>query len=572
LCGLFADVLGLDHVTIDDNFFTLGGDSIMSIQLAGRARRAGFAVSPRDVFEYPDVVSLAAAAADLDDERAEPPGAGVGEVLPTPVIRWFAELGGPVDRFNQSRLLHAPAGADLATLTATLQALLDHHDALRLRVEISPPATADAPDPECRLSVPEPGSVRAADCLRRIDATGVDASGYDELVRSEAVAARERLELAAGRVVQAVWFDRGPDEAGRFYLIVHHVAVDAVSWRILLPDLAEAWAAVSGGTPVRLQPTGTSFRTWSRRLTEWSRHNQRRAELDHWTTTLAGQVHRIGARPLDPSRDVVATARTITQRLPVDTTEAVLSSVPQMFHAELTDVLLTGLAVAFAVRGHADADGLLVDLEGHGREEETIGGVDLSRTVGWFTSLYPVRLDPGDATPDDGSSLGNALKRVKEQLRAVPDRGLGYGVLRYLDPRGGERLRAARQPQIGFNYLGRITVADPDGSPGDWSPVSGVPGSSGQDPAMRLPHTLEIAVVTRDGSAGPQLETTWVWPRDLLPEADVRDIVAAWFEALAALAGHAQRAGGGFTPSDVALTGLSQDEIDLLEAEWRTDE
>ncbi|WP_344174701.1 condensation domain-containing protein, partial [Pilimelia columellifera] len=567
LCTLFAEVLGLNHITIDDNFFNLGGDSISSIQLSSRARRAKLALSARQVFEHQTVAELAVQVQEAADERAEEPGAGVGDVLLTPIVRWLAELGGRVDGFHQSRFLRTPGVARYEQLTEVLQILLDHHDALRMRAHA-------AGDAGWTLTIGPPGSVRAHDCLRRVDVTGLDEAAYVDRVRAEAAAARQRLAID-GSLVQAVWFDRGVDRSGRLVLVVHHLAVDAVSWRILLPDLAEAWDAVAAGGPVQLAPVGTSLRTWARRLADWGRQPQRQAELPVWTEVLGPPDAPLGGRPLDPEKDIVASATGLTVRLAPDITEAVLSEVTSVFHAEMTDVLMAALAIAFRTTGLAGPRGLLVDLEGHGRAEELVGGVDLSRTVGWFTTSHPARLDTGSADPSilrgGGAAVGTVLKQVKEHLRTVTGIGLGYGLLRYSDRRTGAVLARLAQPQVGLNYLGRAPAAA-SGTDADWSVATDVPGVVGQDPAMRLPHALEIVAIVRDAGAGLHLESTWVWPDGLFAESQIREVTQAWFDALTALVQHARADGGGLTPSDVALTGLDQSEIDLLEAEWDRDE
>uniref|UniRef100_UPI0005672852 condensation domain-containing protein n=1 Tax=Sciscionella sediminilitoris TaxID=1445613 RepID=UPI0005672852 len=554
LCGLFAEILGIDHVTIDDNFFDLGGDSITTIQFASRARSSGLTVSARDLFENQTVAGLATAVRETTGERTEEPGAGIGEVAVTPIIQWLADLRGPVDGFNQSRFLRAPAGARYDQLAATLQALLDHHDALRLRA-------IGAPGTDWTLTVLPPGSVAAADRLRHVDVTGLDAAAYEDRIRTEARAARESLKLT-GELVRAVWFDRGPGEAGRLLLVVHHLAVDAVSWRILLPDLAEAWAAVHAGEPVRLAPVGTSFRTWARKLHEWSHLVRRQADFAAWSEVLGEPEAPFGGRPLDPRRDTIGTAASLTVRLPAGLTAAVLEDVTGSFHADPAHVLLAGLAVALDDAGLAGPRGVLVDLESHGRAEEVIEDVDLSRTVGWFTSMYPVRVPAGP--------VDTVLKEVKEQLRRVTDLGLSYGALRYLDHRTGAALNRLAHAQVGLNYLGKAPAAGDRTA--DWSVAEEAVAAPRQDPAMPLPHALEIAATVRETEDGPCLESTWVWPRELLGEERIRAAADAWAEALTALARHSEVAGGGFTPSDVAASGLSQDEIDLIEAEWGLDE
>ncbi|WP_432139871.1 condensation domain-containing protein, partial [Streptomyces sp. bgisy154] len=557
LCGLFAEVLGLDAVDPEAGFFELGGDSILAIQLVGRARRAGLEFTARDVFAHRSAARLAVVAWAVTDEAPTAADDGAGTVLATPIMHWLRELGGSWTGFNQSMTVRVPAGADPERLTEALQALLDRHEVLRLRAE---------PDPGAgwRLDVPEAGRVRAADLLHHVDARGLDGPRLAAVLAAEGEAARQRLAPRDGSVVRFVRYDRGPDRPGLLLLLAHHLVVDGVSWRILLADLAAAWRGEE------LAPVPTSFRRWARTLAESA--PDRRGELALWQDIAATPDPPLGTRALDPARDTALTARQITLTLPAEDTEPLLTSVPAAVHGGVNDVLLTALALA--VRAHRrgrgqDTPALLVDLEGHGREEIT-EGIDLSRTVGWFTVLHPVRIEPGDGPGPD------ALKRVKEQLRALPDHGLGHGVLRHLDPRSAAALAGRPAPQIGFNYLGRMPAGEASAAPGaysapaDWAAVSGAPAPAPRDPDMPVGHALEINSVTLDRPGGPELAATWTWPGELFEEAEVRALAAGWFDALRALT-HGVRApeAGGFTPSDLDLVSLSQGEIDDLEAELR---
>ncbi|RSS34450.1 amino acid adenylation domain-containing protein [Streptomyces sp. WAC08241] len=570
LCALFADVLGLDDAGIDDSFFDLGGDSIMSIQLVSRARRAGLELSVRDVFEQRTVAALADVVTETGGTPAEEPGAGVGDVPLTPIMHWFLERGGPADQYNQSRLVQVPAGLAHAHLRTALGALVDHHDALRARLSAAPGR---------RLEFRAPGTVDPDAVLRRVDAAGLDERAWRELVGRETRAARERLDLAAGDVVRAVWFDRGRDLPGVLLLLVHHLVVDGVSWRILVPDLAEAYREASGGRTPALQAVGTSFRRWSQRLTEEAARPARAAEAGWWQRVLRPGDPRIGARALDPGRDTYGTAEHLTLTLPEEVTEQLLTRVPAAFKAEVNDVLLAAFVLAWARWRGTPATTALIDLEGHGREEELVGGADLSRTVGWFTSLYPVRLDPATADLADafagGPAAGAALKQVKEQLRAVPDKGMGYGLTRHLDPATAAGFAGLPAPQVAFNYLGRFTTAGTrdagTAAVPDWTVLSTAAGVGGTDPGVPLAHPLELNARTNDGPAGPELSATWTWAREILGRAEVEELADLWFQALRALTEHVERPdAGGLTVSDVSLSLLSQDEIELLEDEWRT--
>ncbi|MFY1685021.1 amino acid adenylation domain-containing protein [Micromonospora sp. WMMD730] len=564
LCDLFAELLGVPEVGIDGSFFGLGGDSIMSIQLVSRARRAGLHLKPKDVYQQRTVRALAAVATTVDDRTVERPDDATGAVPVTPILAWAREeLGGPLEAFSQSMLVRVPAATTVDQVREALQALLDHHPALRMRAR-----TGDGP---WELEIPPAGAVRAEDCLHTVDLTDATPAGRSTALADQAQAARDRLRPADGVLVQAVWFPAGPQTGNRLLLVVHHFAVDGVSWRILLADLRAACAALGDGRPPTLEPVGTSLRGWARQVAALTDGPVREDELAGWTRLLDRPATPLGERPLDPRVDVFARLRSLSRSASTDCTSAVLTTAPAAYRTGVDEILLTALALALppwlARRGRGGTDGVLVNLEGHGRDG-LVPDADLSRTVGWFTRIHPVRLDPGpvDAAQvrSGGQAVSAAVKRIKEQLRALPPAG-GYGVLRYLDPRTGPVLAGMPAPQVAFNYLGRFPAAAPD----DWGPAEeGAVLRGGADPRHPVPHVLEVAAVTVDGPTGPHLRTTWSWPAELLAETDVADLADDWHAALeAVVAGATAPAAGGPTPSDLTLVTLSQDEIDDLEQE-----
>ncbi|RAY16066.1 non-ribosomal peptide synthetase [Actinomadura craniellae] len=560
LCALYAEVLGLPEVGVEDDFFALGGDSIVAIQLVIRARQAGLVLTPRQIFQYRTVAELAPLAAVAAGTAAEPPEAGVGELPLTPILRWLDECGGPIDGFSQSMAVATPAGMTGEQLDRVVQAVLDAHGALRARLVR---ATEAGPG---SLVVEPPGAVPAGSVIRRVP--------EDADLDAETEAAYRRLAPETGVMIQFVWADAGAARPGRLLIVIHHAVVDGVTWRILLPDLATAWTAVAEDRRPEPPDGGTSFRRWARALAEEAVRPGRAAELELWTRMADGPDPALTARPLDPVADL-ASVRRLTLRLPAERTVPLLTTLPAAFRGGVNDVLLTALALAVADwrtrRGLGDEPSVLVALEGHGREEQAVAGTDLSRTLGWFTSIFPVRLDLAGidvaralAGEDDA---GRAIKRTKERLRELPDHGLGYGLLRYLNPETAPRLAELPVPQISFNYLGRFAVDETAGTPWTALPGTGVL-AGGFDTAMPVaPYTLEINAFTEDRADGMGLGVTWAWPADLLDEDTVRDLAEGWFAALAALTDHAARPGaGGLTPSDVPLAGLDQDELDDLAA------
>ncbi|MFF8275866.1 amino acid adenylation domain-containing protein [Streptomyces lateritius] len=563
-CELFATLLGRETVDADGNFFELGGDSIISLQLVGRARAAGWALGPRDVFRHQTPAALATVVQPVQAGPDLPPDDGVGLVQETPIMAWLRELAGSavpaasVDGYSQGMTVHTPAGLTFERLTAVLQTVLDRHPALRSRL-------VRAADGTWQLDAPPPGSVRAGDVLRRAEA--------DAETETEAAAARDRLRPEAGVMVQAVWWEPdASDVSGRLVLVIHHLVVDGVSWRVLCADLAAAWRGE------RTPPAGTSPRAWSELLRAYARREETVRQADDWARALGAGGTGVAGRPLDPARDTAATSRGHTVSVSAEDTEALLTRVPAAFHAGVEDVLLTALALAVAERRRTPAGGTAADagvgvqLEGHGREESVADGTDLARTVGWFTTVHPVRLDPGPVDLAEaragGPAVGRALKAVKEGLRSVRDGGLGFGALRHLNPETEGRLAGLPVPEICFNYLGRFGSAGV-GEP--WQPVPGDDGLfHGVDPALPLAHALEIDVHVAAGPEGARLSATWSYAGEAVDADVVRSLADGWLTYLAALIAHTDRPdAGGRTPSDLSLISLSQDEIDDFEADWR---
>ncbi|MFK0026630.1 amino acid adenylation domain-containing protein, partial [Streptomyces sp. NPDC090798] len=563
LCAVFADVLGVGEVCADDNFFAMGGDSIVSIQLVAKARAAGLTVTPQQVFERKTVEALAAVAIEVDTRNAEAADPGTGAVPLTPVMHQLRERGGAIERFSQSVTLVTPGGLLRDDLTAAVQAIVDLHDLLRARL-----TTADA-DGTWQLEVLPPGSVSAVSCLTRVEAAGLGERELRALAVQQEDEARSLLSPAEGRMLHAVWLDAGPHEHGRLVITLHHLAVDAVSWRILVPDLVSAWQDIAADRQPNLQPVYTTFRRWADHTC--AEAERRVGELPFWEEVVAETEAPWSSVPaLEPAHDTWGTARTITVTLPTELAAPLLTSLPEAYNCGADSVLLAALLTAVGSRT-ARHDGstppFLVDVERHGREQIT-PALDVSRTVGWFTSVSPVRLDMREV--GGGRAAEDVLKYVKEQLRAAPDNGFGYGLLRYLHPETAARLAALPEPHILFNYLGRVPAPTGQGGTAQpWSVVDDGEAGGGADTDMPMAHALTINAVARDTGAGPELLTTWAWPGRLWAAADVQGLAEAYTQALTLMATSAESPGiGGLTPSDVPLLGLSQDEIDEFEFEF----
>ncbi|MEV3967397.1 non-ribosomal peptide synthase/polyketide synthase [Streptomyces sp. NPDC050698] len=542
LAGIWAELLGVERVGLDDHFFMLGGDSIVSIQVVSRARTAGLALTPRDLFRHPTLAALAAASTGARAAVADT-GPVSGEVALTPIQHWFLEAAPPrPEYFNQSVVVETCEDVDPRALRAALAALWTHHDALRARFTRAADGTWRQEYTVADADVPE--------LLRVHDLSDHDAQAASETEARLSHEAHTGFRLDTGPLIAARLFT-GAGRTPRLLLTAHHLIVDGVSWRVLLEDLETAYRQARAGEPVRLPERTTSVREWVRRLTDRTGEADLAAQRAHWA-----DVARQCAEPLPEDLDggnTVADLRAVTVRLDRQRTEDLLRKVPGVYRTRVDDVLLTALG-----RVLADWTGrrtVAVGLEGHGREDQHFDDLDLSRTVGWFTSLYPVALDLPEG------DWGAALKAVKEQLRAVPDRGIGYGALRHLA--GDERLAAAPLPGISFNYLGRFDWSDADAEL-----VRAVPGGldGAEDPAAPRPHLLDVVARVEDD----ELEVTWHYSGGRHREETVASLAEGMLRSLEEIVAHcAAPQAGGRTPSDFPLARLDQAAVDRVVGDGR---
>ncbi|MCO3752242.1 amino acid adenylation domain-containing protein [Pseudomonas aeruginosa] len=522
LAEIWQDLLGVERVGLDDNFFSLGGDSIVSIQVVSRARQAGLQLSPRDLFQHQNIRSLALAA-KAGAATAEQ-GPASGEVALAPVQRWFFEQSIPNrQHWNQSLLLQARQPLDGDRLGRALERLQAQHDALRLRFR------------EERGAWHQAYAEQAGEPLWRRQA------GSEEVLLALCEEAQRSLDLEQGPLLRALLVDMA-DGSQRLLLVIHHLAVDGVSWRILLEDLQRLYADLDAD----LGPRSSSYQTWSRHLHEQA--GARLDELDYWQAQLHDAPH---ALPCENPQGTLENRheRKLVLTLDAERTRQLLQEAPAAYRTQVNDLLLTALARA-TCRWSGDAS-VLVQLEGHGRED--LGeAIDLSRTVGWFTSLFPLRLTPA-------ADLGESLKAIKEQLRGVPDKGVGYGLLRYLaGEEAATRLAVLPQPRITFNYLGRFDRQF-DGA-ALLVPATESAGAA-QDPCAPLANWLSI-----EGQVyGGELSLHWSFSREMFAEATVQRLVDDYARELHALIEHCCQEGNvGATPSDFPLATLRQEQLDRL--------
>jgi non-ribosomal peptide synthase protein (TIGR01720 family) len=541
LANIWQKLLGIEQVGIHDNFFELGGDSVLGIQVSAKAARAGFRLTPQQLFEYQTIAELGVVANTDQTIQAEQ-GLVVGPLPLTPIQQWFFEQNQPEPHhWNQAVLLEALQVLDPYLLEQALQQLLVHHDGLRLRFMPSEHGwhqTNASPDGKVPFTW--------------MDLSAVPLDAQKSAMEAAATDLQASLNLSEGPIVRIALFELGASRSSRLLFIIHHLAVDFGSWRILFEDLQTAYQQLSQGEAIQLPQKTTSFKQWSERLREYAHSPELQQEWDYWLSEPNRQQTRL---PVDYPTGVntVASAQTVSVTLSAEETQILLQEVQAIYRTQTEEVLLAALAQAFAQ--WTGVNSLLVNLEGNGRE--SFVDVDPSRTVGWFTTIFPVLLNLGET-----DNLGEALKAVKEQLRRISHNGIGYGVLRYLsgDAVITEKLQALSQAEVIFLYLGQFSKSLPQSSLFKTTrEFSGLERSS----RGTRPHLLEVTGSVAEG----QLRLDWTYSKNVHKRDTVENLSQAFVKALRSLITHLQSPKTpGYTPSDFPLAKLDQQNLDKLMA------
>ena len=553
LLTLWEAVLGRDGLGVEDDFFAAGGDSILSLQLIARARAQGWLLTPRQVFEHPTIARLAMVMRPLEDGGGEVL-TEVRDALPmTPVQAWFFNRypdGEP--HWNQSVLLEVRGELEADALERALSAVVARHDALRLRFERYPDGwsqrvLADAP----------PGLLSVSDLRDASYAPG----GWQEALATQGQIAQQSLDPQAGRLVKAVYFKvpsaaHGAAQAtasGRLLLVIHHLAVDGVSWRVLLADLQEAYAATLTRKLPLLGPS-TPWSVWADAQRKAIGDSRVTAALHAWQNALTGAAPGLSA-PCGTS----ASSRQIDWRLDATATAALRHAAPRAYRLGIDELLLTALTRTLA--NALGSNGVLLALEGHGRESQTVlgtrergvPGMDLSRTVGWFTTRYPVWLS---AQPEADDAA--ALISTKERLRSLPDDGVSWGWLQaYGTAAVRDALAGLPMPRVSFNYLGQFDQSlGADGPFGFANEPAGDP----QPDDEPLGYALDLNGMI----VGDCLSLSWRYDPAVLAQADVEALLATFDREVANLVAHCTVATPRVSASDVPLAALTQSELDAL--------
>ncbi|HEX2572146.1 MAG TPA: amino acid adenylation domain-containing protein, partial [Polyangia bacterium] len=549
LAAIWEERLKVEQVSVHDNFFHLGGDSIVSIQIVARAHAQGLPLTPRLIFEHPTIAELAAKLAALLEAQPATRGtsqdAVTGPVPLTPIQQWLFEQDSALWRdFHQAVMLQVQPPFSPENVEQALQHLLEHHDALRMRFT--------RPDDTWEQVHQDVGERIAFETLE----VPQDKDGEAAAITAAVHRAETHLDVSQGPLVRALLFRSGEGRPGRLFIAIHHLVVDGVSWRVLIEDLQLAYRQLQAGQRVLLPPKTTSFKAWAERLVSYAGEMDLERERRYWLAPARAQVKALPIEPIEPVEpdpvdpvdlggpDAAAAGDVVTVGLSAAETQALLHEVPAAYNTQVNDVLLAALALA--LNRWTGGQRFLVELEGHGREPID-DALDVSRTVGWFTTSFPVLLDL-----TEGTSPGSALSAIKEQLRAIPQHGLGYGLLRYLHPNRtlARELAAMTPAEVSFNYLGQLDA--PAASEGPLVPLyeergEAAPADSSTAPSPALTTGRFLIEITGQVTGG-ELAFRWIYRPSRHRRATIERLASSFKDALGHLIAHCRAPdAGGYT-------------------------
>ncbi|WP_232310865.1 non-ribosomal peptide synthetase [Herbaspirillum autotrophicum] len=522
LAGIWAQVLNVAQVQREHNFFELGGDSILAIQVVSKANRQGVALTLNQIMD-PDSSTLAALAAQVDAAgrtlERQPASAQVsaptsGPVPLTPIQHWFLHQDAP-DRhhYNQSFLLEVPAGLDAQALRLALEAVCARHDALRLRFT--------QVDGVWHQHLSEHAAT-----LLEVVPPPAETAGWRALLEQGAAHNQTRLNIEQGPLLRLVLYVAPAGEPmARLHVVAHHLVIDAVSWRVLLEDLFDAYAQAQTSSSIGLPSASgngahASFVLWAAAVERHAVSPQALGELRYWL-----EQPRHSARLPLLRTDIAATAgaaQTTSFALDESVTSVLVRELPRSHGAQVQEILLTALSVALdeLIGGSAGSgSGIGIALESHGRDI-MLEGIDVGGIPGWFTVLAPWTMPLGE----------HRIDKIREALKAMPRHGFSFGVLRFLSPDAAVRamLAALPVPEIAFNYLGQWDTAWPDSLPVRPAPEA---DGAGFAPSTPRPYVLEVNALI----AGGRLQLDLTFDPRVLPQAFADRLCAAmrdWLQAL----------------------------------------
>jgi amino acid adenylation domain-containing protein/non-ribosomal peptide synthase protein (TIGR01720 family) len=531
LVRVWEEVLNAERISIRDNFFSIGGDSIKTIQVLSRLNKYGLKLEMKEMFRYPVIEELVNYVQTINRKTEQTIVEGEGGL--TPIQRWmFEQSFTDKHHFNQAVMLYRKEGFAETVIRKVFTTLAEHHDALRMIYKAR----------EGEIVQYNRGLKGDLFSLEAIDLTNND--NYREVIEQEASRIQGSIDLNNGPLVKLGLFNT--TEGDHLLIAIHHLVVDGVSWRIILEDLAVGYMQAANNEEIKFMDKTDSFKDWSAKLHSYAHSKELLKEIEYWT-----RIEEAKVKPL-PKDQTIAERKcrdndNVHMELTEEETEKLLKQVNKAYNTEINDILLTALGLA--VKEWTGEDRVLINLEGHGREE-IIRDIDVSRTVGWFTTQYPVALDMS------GGKLSHSIKTVKENIRRIPGKGIGYGILKYLTlPENKETLRFVMGPEISFNYLGQFDV---DIDTGVFS-ISDISTGESMSLNMESQYSIDINGMV----AGKKLTLNFTYNKGEYEEDTIVKIVDGFRENLVNIIYHcAAMDYTEFSPSDISNKSLTLDEVE----------
>jgi amino acid adenylation domain-containing protein/non-ribosomal peptide synthase protein (TIGR01720 family) len=540
LAEIWSDLLDIPKIGVHDSFFELGGDSIISIQAISRAKKVGFNLTPKQLFQYQTIAELARLAGTVGVVTLAEQGIITGNVALTPIQYWFFERAFVEENhFNQSAFIKVSPKLSPDKLDQIVTALVEHHDILR-----------------ARFSSNNRAQWITKDCSVEIDVKDLSLFSSEEqknVIESTTEALQKSLNIETGPLFRVALFQLGPNKSNRLFIVIHHLTVDGVSWRILLEDVTTAFYQFEKGESINLPAKTTSYQEWATHLKDYANSEMIKKETDYWLNELRKPVQLLPKEVLT-KLDLETKTNEVIVSLSQEQTSRLLKEVHGAYGTQINDILLAALLQS--ITWWTREETLLIALEGHGREA-LFEDIDLSRTVGWFTAIFPVVLDiRGVVKP------GEIIKRVKEQLRAIPNHGTSFGILRYLNSELSEQLQSFPQPQVSFNYLGQFDTSSNDLVFGTASERVGVDVS----PLNSTGYILDInGLVSKE-----QLSFIWTYDKNYFNKSIIEEISNRFKTSLIEIINHCHSMVMNgireYTPSDFPLAQINQATLDKIAA------
>ena len=549
LCAIWSEVLRIEKIGIHDNFFRIGGDSIISIQIVAKARQKNIFFAVKDIFNSPTIGGLSLVAKTQEDLLTLKPEQGLvsGDIPLTPIQHWFFEqqLKNP-HHYNQATLLQARHQIDASLLSQAFDLLVSHHDVLRCRYHQESSGTWI----QTNLSQEDLSSLWTV-----FDLSSVSDQDLASHIEHQATLLHQSLDIEKGPLLKVALFSCGT-RPSRLLIVIHHLAVDGVSWRILFEDFEGVYQSLKEGKVPSLPKKTHAFQQWGHSLLQYAQSKEIKNQLPYWQNI----EDSLNSLPTDfdkgpcTGEDVHTLAVSLTQ----EETTSLLQTVPKAYRTQINDILLTALTLA--IGDWTQNYTLSLDLEGHGREEDIIPDMDLSRTIGWFTSVFPVHLSLEN--PED---LGESIKTIKETLRQIPHKGVGYGILKYLS-QDKPLSSSSLNPSLSFNYLGQW-----DNTLSQVGPFTPAHESAGNTIASNntVSHLLNINGEVRENI----LHVFWSYSTHHYKSETIERVIQSFVNRLKQIIHHcSQEENFGYTLSDFELVKIDQANLVLQLVKGRSNE